>query len=69
MGRTDKGIHPLVVRLMSTPLKMQADCKLVCGRISLELGCRTHSAIVLLEEMIELESDQDKQGNLSMGLA
>ena len=60
MGRTDKGVHPLVVRLMSTPLKVQVDCKLVCGQISLELGCRTHSAIVLLEGKIEFEADLDE---------
>ena len=69
MGRTDKGVHPLVVRLMSTPFKVQVDCKLVCSRISLELGCRTHSAIVLFEGTIELESDLDDKGNLRISLA
>ena len=60
MGRTDKGVHPLVVRLMSTPLKVQGDCKLICGRISLKLECRTLSAIVLLEGTIEFEADMDE---------
>jgi len=69
MGRTDKGVHPLVVRLMSTPFNVQVDCKLVCSRISLELECRTHSAIVLFEGTIELESDLDDKGNLRMSLA
>ena len=60
MGRTEKGVHPLVVRLTSTPLKVQVDCKLIYGRISLELGCCSHSAIVLIEGMIELEADLDE---------